>query len=57
MAKRAKKEGQKTVSIFLNFAFATAGIIVGTIVGLLLVALLSALLKAVWLVIQEAIKR
>jgi len=45
------------VSIFLNFAFATAGIIVGTIVGLLIVALISALLKAVWLVIQEATKR
>jgi hypothetical protein len=57
MAKRAKKERQKTVSIFLNFAFATAGIIVGAIVGLLIVAAISALLKAVWLVIQEVVKR
>lgn len=45
------------MSIFLNFAFATAGIIVGTIVGLLIVAAISALLKAIWLVIQETIKR
>ena len=56
MAKRAKKTRQKTVSIFLNFAFATSGIIVGTIVGLLIVAAISALLKAVWLVIQEVVK-
>lgn len=57
LAKGAKKARQKTVSIFLNFAFATAGIIVGTIVGLLIVAAISALLKAIWLVIQETIKR
>lgn len=57
MAKGAKKARQKTVSIFLNFAFATAGIIVGTIVGLIIVAAISALLKAVWLVIQEVVKR
>ena len=57
MAKGSKKARQKTVTIFLNFAFATAGIIVGTIVGLLIVAAISALLRAVWLVIQEAVKR
>ena len=57
VAKGAKKGKEKTVSIFLNFAFATAGIIVGTIVGLLIAALMSALLKAVWIVIQEATKR
>ncbi len=57
MAKGSKKEREKTMSIFLNFAFATAGIIVGTIFGLLIVAAISALLKAVWLVIQEVVKR
>ena len=69
LGKRAKKARQKTVSMFLNFAFATdvdgilemagatAGIIVGAILGLLIVAAISALLKAVWLVIQKVIKR
>ena len=57
LGKGHKKAREKTVTIFLNFAFATAGIIVGTIVGLLIVTAISALLRAVWLVIQEAVKR
>jgi hypothetical protein len=40
MAKRAKKEGEKTVSIFLDFALATAGIIVGAGVGVIVISLL-----------------
>lgn len=41
MAKGLEKEGEKTVSIFLDFALATAGIIVGAGVGIITISLLA----------------
>ena len=41
MGKRTQKKGEKTVNIFLDFALATAGIIVGAVLGVFVISLLA----------------
>jgi len=53
MAKRAKKERKKTVKIFLDFLFATAGIAVGLGVGLIVFAILCGITKAIIKALEE----